>query len=226
MTTGSGRSSRSSGVVVDGMPFSAYQVQVRSALMLSADAGMDLSEWLTRLCTVSTQMLAAFGVTVTGVRAATITEDAATITEDADAAAAGLGSDGEASGRLVTTSRYLIAASGFPVRVLDDAQGTFRAGPGIDATVAGSLVLAPHLAVDGWTRWPEFTELALARGVRAAFAFPLQVGSAPVGVLGVYRSQPGALSPRERWIAAAFAIAATDALVDPSAPAQERARGK
>jgi hypothetical protein len=50
--------------------------------------------------------------------------------------------------------------------------------------------------------------------VRSAFAFPLQVGSARLGVLDVYREQPGALNAEEFANALALAGIVTGALID------------
>jgi hypothetical protein len=46
-------------------------------------------------------------------------------------------------------------------------------------------------------RWPVFAPAAMGHGVRAAFAFPVTAGAALVGVLDVYRSEPGPLHPAE-----------------------------
>lgn len=123
-----------------------------------------------------------------------------------------------ASGATVTAtsdgSRHLVAASDFNARALDDAQGTLGQGPGIDVANHFRLVLEPDLAAAGPARWSAFTKHAVARGVRAVFAFPLHVGAARLGVLAVYRQTPGALTPQERWIASALAESATDALID------------
>ena len=127
-----------------------------------------------------------------------------------------------ASGATVTAthggSRRLLAASNFPARALDDAQGTLGEGPCIDVAADDRSILEPDLATDGAARWRSFTRLALARGVRGLFAFPLCIGAARLGVLAVYRDQPGTLTPRERWIASALADAATDALIDAGGP--------
>ena len=42
-------------------------------------------------------------------------------------------------------------------------------------------------------RWPAFASAGAERGVRGTFAFPVGAGAAKVGVLSVYRWQPGPL---------------------------------
>jgi hypothetical protein len=69
------------------------------------------------------------------------------------------------------------------------------------------------------SRWPGYSPAALDRGVRAVFAFPLQVGAARLGVLDVYREQPGSLSAESLALALTFAEVAVQTLLD----GQERA---
>jgi hypothetical protein len=47
--------------------------------------------------------------------------------------------------------------------------------------------------VQAHARWPSFAVRALACGIRAVFAFPVQFGTVPVGVLSVYRDTAGPL---------------------------------
>jgi hypothetical protein len=74
-------------------------------------------------------------------------------------------------------------------------------------------VLQPDLARTAAQRWPGFTAGALAAGVRAIFAFPLQVGGIRVGVLDLYRDVTGVLNDLELAEALAFADAATSILL-------------
>jgi hypothetical protein len=71
---------------------------------------------------------------------------------------------------------------------------TLGEGPGVDA-VEGGLVLAADLTTsDCLTRWPMFAPAAVSAGVRANFGLPLQVGAIHVGVMDLYRAQPGGLN--------------------------------
>ena len=77
-----------------------------------------------------------------------------------------------------------------------DLQLTLGIGPCVDAVATGAPVLVPDLAgadnVD-LGRWPAFTASAASAGVRAVFAFPLQIGAVSVGALDLYRDEPGPL---------------------------------
>ena len=96
---------------------------------------------------------------------------------------------------------------------IEDLQLTLGEGPCVDAAQSGTPVLVPDLnrpddiAVD---RWPAFIEGAGAAGVRAVFAFPLRIGAINVGVLDVYRNEPGPL--REGQLRAALLAADAAAL--------------
>jgi hypothetical protein len=82
-------------------------------------------------------------------------------------------------------------------------------------------VLAADLrAADFLARWPVFTPAALDSGAGAVFAMPLQVGAIRVGVLDLYRTRPGPLSPHELADALAFAETAGMLLLDTAAGVQ------
>ena len=91
---------------------------------------------------------------------------------------------------------------------LDELQYTLGEGPSCDAIRRGAPVLESDLAgLDAGQRWPAFTVACTELGVRAAFAFPIGVGAARVGVLSVYRRPPGPLRPDEVQDALVFADA-------------------
>jgi hypothetical protein len=46
-------------------------------------------------------------------------------------------------------------------------------------------------------RWPTFAKEAVDVGIHVAFAFPLLLGTAPVGALSLYRNEPSFLSTEE-----------------------------
>lgn len=85
------------------------------------------------------------------------------------------------------------AASGLHATEVKDLELTLGEGPTIAAFNEGRLVLQPDLAATGHARWPAFTPAAIEAGVRAIFSFPLQVGAIRLGVLDLYRSDPGGL---------------------------------
>ncbi len=103
----------------------------------------------------------------------------------------------------------LMAEAGVPWQVaaavgrltleLEQAQLTVGEGPAVEAYHSGGPVLVPNaVAVAG--RWPGLASV-LPSGVRALFAFPLQVGAVRFGVLEMYSSSPG------RWDGAQLSLA-------------------
>lgn len=81
---------------------------------------------------------------------------------------------------------------------LDELQFTLGEGPSDDAINTGRPALEPDLAShDAGGRWPVFASAGVDRGVHGAFAFPVGLGAAKVGVLSVYRKQAGPLRSDE-----------------------------
>ncbi|WP_246486848.1 GAF domain-containing protein [Kribbella qitaiheensis] len=115
----------------------------------------------------------------------------------------------------------MLAATDGPARVLEELQFTLGEGPCVESSTTGRPVLHPDLERTGAARWPGFTAGALEAGVRAVFAFPLQVGGIRVGVLDLYRDQTGVLGDAEVTEALAFADAATTILLHLQADAEE-----
>lgn len=97
---------------------------------------------------------------------------------------------------------------------VEELQVVLGEGPCVDAFSAGQPVLAADLGAGAWARrWPAFVPEALAAGVGALFALPLQVGAARVGVMDLHRLSPGVLEGRELAAALVFADATTQALL-------------
>lgn len=107
----------------------------------------------------------------------------------------------------------MLASTDGPAATMEELQFSFGEGPCVDASTSGRPVLQPRLARTGPARWPAFADGALRCGVRAIFAFPLQVGGIRVGVLDLYRDVEGDLDPRELAESLAFADAATSVLL-------------
>jgi ANTAR domain/GAF domain len=104
---------------------------------------------------------------------------------------------------------------------LEEWQLTLGEGPCVDAFDGGGPVLAADLdSPRSLASWPVFAPAALGSGARAVFALPLQVGAIRLGVLDLYRAQPGSLSPRDLADALAFADTAGMVLLDVAAGAQ------
>ncbi|KGN32953.1 transcription antitermination regulator [Knoellia sinensis KCTC 19936] len=107
-----------------------------------------------------------------------------------------------------------IAASNATSRALEELQFALGEGPCIDAYTSRRPVLVADLQAHGSARWPGYAPAAHDHGVRAVFAFPLQVGAARAGALDVYRDEPGPLSAESLNDAFTFADVAMDVLVD------------
>ncbi len=84
-------------------------------------------------------------------------------------------------------------------RLVEDLQFTLGEGPCVDAINSGSHVLLDDVLSlsDATYRWPAFVREVESSGVRAVFAFPVQVGAILLGTLDLYRAEPGALRGEE-----------------------------
>jgi hypothetical protein len=109
--------------------------------------------------------------------------------------------------------RGAVAGSDVGSEELEELQFTLGEGPCVDAFAACRPVLEPDLGA-GKARWPGYAAAAQDLRVRAAFAFPLQVGAARLGVMDVYRDQPGSLSTGAVAQAITFAEVAVTTLLD------------
>jgi hypothetical protein len=114
-----------------------------------------------------------------------------------------------------------VAASSAASRQLEELQFSLGEGPCIDAYTSRRPVLEPDLSTHGLRRWPGYAPAAGEHGVRAVFAFPLQVGAARAGALDIYRNRPGSLTSDALTQAVTFAEVAMGLLVDGQNDAQE-----
>lgn len=97
---------------------------------------------------------------------------------------------------------------------LDDLQFLLGEGPAVDAHRGDRPALAPNLAVPGTAGWLAFAAHAVDGGVQAAFSFPLRVHSLRIGVLNLYRPQPGPLSADQYADTLASGQVAADAILE------------
>lgn len=102
----------------------------------------------------------------------------------------------------------VVAATGGLGRTLEDLQFLTGEGPCVDAFSTDRFVAQPDLAATGTTRWPVYGPAAVAAGVGAVFAFPLSLGGIRLGVLDLYRTEPGSLSDPDTARALSYADAA------------------
>jgi GAF domain-containing protein len=110
--------------------------------------------------------------------------------------------------------RGVCAASDPGYERLEELQFTLGEGPCRDAYSSRRPVLVPDLADDAMTRWPVYASTVHETGVRAVFAFPLQIGAARLGVLDVFRDQAGPLTSGELRQAVLLADVTVAALLD------------
>jgi hypothetical protein len=117
-----------------------------------------------------------------------------------------------------TGHQVTFATSGPTFEKIEQLQFTMGEGPCIDAFASRTPVLTPDLS-QCVERWPGYAPAVLDEGVRAVFAFPLQIGAARMGALDVFRETTGALPASSLNLALAFAEVAVATLLD----AQNRA---
>jgi hypothetical protein len=132
--------------------------------------------------------------------------------------------------RSSTRAQELAACSDAWARRFEEVQYTVGDGPGVEAFTTGGPVLVADLTTAD-QRWPGFMDAAVADGLAAVFAFPLQTGAIRVGTLDLYSRRPGRLPADDLADAAVLADLATTALLTDTAPtgpapwAQEDAPG-
>ena len=130
------------------------------------------------------------------------------------AAVAGLGVDGASVTAVGGPAvREPLSATDELSARLEELLLTTGEGPGAEDLMFGSPMLIPDLE-PVTERWPGFAPAAVAAGARALFAFPLQAGAIRVGVLSLYRAQPGPLTPQQLADALVFADIALQLLLD------------
>ena len=126
----------------------------------------------------------------------------------------GLDVDGAAISLLTAeAARQTLAATDATAVLLEDLQFTLNEGACMEAARTGNPVLVGDLRHSGEVeRWPMFAAAVMERSaVRAVFALPLQWGAVNLGVLDLYRLQPGALDDAQ--LRDAFAAADAAALM-------------
>jgi GAF domain-containing protein len=111
-------------------------------------------------------------------------------------------------------TRGISAASDPASELVEELQFILGEGPCIDAFTTSRPVLIADLADAATRRWPAYAPAAQEGGLRAVFAFPLQIGAARLGVLDVYRDRAGPLSSDEIACALTFVDVIVDVLLD------------
>jgi hypothetical protein len=118
----------------------------------------------------------------------------------------------------------VVAGSDATSTLVEELQFTTGEGPCVDAVASGRPVLSADLN-QMMTRWPGYAPAAHGHGVRAVFAFPLQIGALRMGAMDVYCDRPGSLTGSAVDQALAFAEVAMLTVLDGQdrAPAGEPA---
>jgi hypothetical protein len=142
--------------------------------------------------------------------ARTLRDDRVLAERICQAAAEGLEVDGAAISLLTaSTLRETLYATDATAELLEDLQFSLGEGPCVDAATSGGPVLIADLNDPAQTsRWPMYAAAVVDQArVSAVFAFPLQWGPINLGVLDLYRGDPGPLSSAQ----VRDAISASDA---------------
>ncbi|GIE90952.1 hypothetical protein SAMN06264365_122126 [Actinoplanes regularis] len=115
---------------------------------------------------------------------------------------------------LAASPREVVYTSDQVAEELEELTMTLGEGPGVDALTDGPALAADLNDTSCQLRWPMFAPAAVALGVRAVFALPLQVGGIHLGVLDLYRSEPGSLDREQFTDALLLADTACALLLD------------
>jgi transcriptional regulator with GAF, ATPase, and Fis domain len=94
---------------------------------------------------------------------------------------------------------------------IDDLQKGFREGPCLDAAVDSSIVMCNDLRDD--SRWPRFSEAAVAAGVHSLMSFQLYTHNARMGALNLFGMKPDVFTAENEAIGAMLATHAATALI-------------
>lgn len=133
------------------------------------------------------------------------------------AAAAGLHMTGAAvTLRSADGSEAIAAASDGASKTLAELELGVGEGPARSAFDRGRPVLVPELGGSQDAAWPGYAPAALAGGIVAVFAFPLQVGVSRFGVLSMFCDSPRRLDQRELTKGLVLSELATEMLLDSS----------
>ena len=101
----------------------------------------------------------------------------------------------------------LLACTDEDTRVVELFELQRQEGPCVESHRLGTAIVEADLA--STARWPGFTPVALERGVRAVYAFPLRLRGSVIGALNLFREVPGPVDAEDVLAAQAFADMAT-----------------
>ena len=127
---------------------------------------------------------------------------------------------------LSATPRETVYASDQVASELGELTLTLGEGPCVDAFAGGAALVADLTAPDCLARWPVFAPAAVHAGVRAMFALPLHVGAIQLGVMDLYRAEPGELDGEQLADALVLADTACALLLDAAPRDRPRPEGR
>jgi hypothetical protein len=120
------------------------------------------------------------------------------------------------------TTRDLVYATDTAAEQIDELQFTLGEGPCLAAYRSSVPELHPDMADPAaTTRWPMFVPEILDLGIHGIFAFPLGLGDgARIGVLELYRRQPGPLAAEHYRAAVGYAAVLGPTVVEELDPSR------
>jgi GAF domain-containing protein len=125
---------------------------------------------------------------------------------------------------LAADGRYsLLTAADAVSDRLEEMQFLLGEGPCVEAADSGRPVFVADLDAELPSRWPAYSPSMREAGIRAVFAFPLQLGAAKLGVLDIFRTAPGPLTRSE--LARAFRLSDEAVLILMDVPGRTTAPG-
>jgi GAF domain-containing protein len=107
--------------------------------------------------------------------------------------------------------RYAVASDPMTSE-LEGIQLELGEGPCMLAHSSGEPVLIPELRAED--RFPAMVPRTLDKGMRAVFTLPLLHSGSSIGILDLYRNEPGPLDPEQSEAAALMADMATTAVLN------------
>ena len=131
--------------------------------------------------------------------------------------------DISAAGMLLADERgtlHVAGASSEETRDLELFQLQRDEGPCLDCYRTGVAVQVDDLSTAA-ERWPQFVSAASAVGLVAVHALPMRLRQSVLGTLGLFSSEPGALSGSDLDLAQALAHVASIALVTDKAASDQ-----
>ena len=117
----------------------------------------------------------------------------------------------EAAGILLSDQRgdlRVVAASTEEARIAQQFAVDSGEGPGMECFRSSREVAVADLRDDG-QRWPAFAEHAEKAGFRAVDAVPLRLRAQTIGVLSIFRAEPGLLTAEDARLGQGLADMAT-----------------